>query len=91
MGLGVVADEEVERVSVDRYLELSFGTVDRPEAGHVPEVVRLLAGDDQWFPDLGARTGARGVALGIARHLVERPVRCHEDRAEPCDLGRGDH
>jgi hypothetical protein len=91
MGLGVVANEEVERVSVDRHLELPVRTVDRPEAGHVTEVVHLLAGDDQRFPDLGAPTGAGGVALGIARHLVERPVRCHENRAEPCDLGRRDH
>jgi hypothetical protein len=87
----VVTSEEIERVSVDRYLELPVGTVDRPEAGHMTEVVRLLAGDDQWFPDLGARTVAGGVALGVARHLVERSVRCHEDRAEPRDLGRRDH
>jgi hypothetical protein len=88
--LGVVTSEEIERVSVNGCLKLPVGPVDRPEARHTTQMVRLLVGDDQWFPDSGARTGAGGVPLRIAGHFVQRPVRRHEDRAEPCDLGRAD-
>jgi hypothetical protein len=84
----VVAIEEVEGVTMHRHLKLPMASVDRPESGHVTQVMCRRARNEEGLEVRGAGAGTGGLPRRIVCHFVEGPMRCYEDRAQTCDIRR---